>query len=56
MSNIETEYKGHPVLIGDHKDFRYNEKHLKNNLELMEAAVKRHNKVLSHRGYPYAER
>ena len=46
---VRAEYKGHPVIVGDFKEFSYNEHHLKNNLELIESCVKRHNKVYSWR-------
>jgi hypothetical protein len=46
---VTAEYKGHPVLTGKFKEFSYNEHHLKNNLELIESCVNRHNKVFSWR-------
>jgi hypothetical protein len=46
---VTAEYEGHPVITGNYKLFGYNERHLKNNLEMMESAVKRHNKVFSWR-------
>ncbi len=51
MSKVKrtAEYEGHPVIVGDYTEFSYNEKYLKKNLEMMEAAVNRHNKVLSYR-------
>lgn len=44
---VTAEYEGHPVIVGDHTMFRYNEKHLNNNLELLESCVDRHNKVFA---------
>ena len=46
---VTTEYKGHPVMTREFIQHPYNEEHLKKNLELMDAAVKRHNKVFSWR-------
>jgi hypothetical protein len=46
---VTTEYKGHPVINGDYGEYRYNKRHLANNLELMERMTKRHNKVYSYR-------
>lgn len=46
---VTAEYEGHPVLVGKYKQFSYNEHHLKNNLQLLESCVKRHNKVFSWR-------
>lgn len=51
MKNLKVtaEYKGHPVITGDHGEYQYNERHLANNLELMENMTQRHNKVYSFR-------
>ena len=46
---VTAEYEGHPVIVGKYTQFPYNEHHLKNNLEMMESAVKRHNKIFSYR-------
>jgi hypothetical protein len=46
---VTAEYKGHPVLVGEHTEFAYNEKHLENNLQLMKSITDRHNKVYSWR-------
>ncbi len=53
MSNkniiITGEYKGHPIITGEFTEYKYNPHHLQNNLQLLEAATSRHNKVLSWR-------
>ena len=46
---ITAEYKGHPIITGKQMEYAYNQRHLKNNLELMESMVERHNKVYSFR-------
>ena len=46
---VTTEYKGHPVINGDYGEYRYNKRHLANNLELIENMTQRHNKVYSYR-------
>lgn len=51
MKNLEVtaEYKGHPVIAGKYSEYCYNERHLANNLELMENMTQRHNKIYSFR-------
>lgn len=44
---VTAEYEGHSVIVGEHRTFRYNEAHLKNNLKLLKSCVNRHNKVFS---------
>ena len=46
---MTADYRGHPVISGDHSECQYNKRHLANNLELMENMTKRHNKVYSYR-------
>ena len=46
---VTAEYKGHPVVTGDSSEYQYNQRHLANNLELMENITQRHNKVYSFR-------
>ena len=51
MSNltVTATYKGHPVITGETTNFQYNQRHLENNLNLLETMVERHNKVLTFR-------
>lgn len=46
---ITAKYKGHPLITGDYSEYQYNQRHLANNLELMENMTQRHNKVYSFR-------
>jgi len=51
MKNLKVtaEYKGHPIVSEEPGEYQYNERHLANNLELMENMTQRHNKVFSYR-------
>lgn len=46
---VSAEFKGHPITVGEQVEFAYNQRHLANNLELMETMLKRHNKIYSFR-------
>lgn len=46
---ITSDYEGHPVIAGTFKEYKYSERHLRNNLELLESATTRHNKILTWR-------
>jgi len=46
---ITGEFKGYPVIAGKYSEYQYNQRHLANNLELMEKMTQRHNKVYSYR-------
>ncbi len=46
---VTTQYKGHPIIAGEYTEFKYNQHHLENNLQLLECATSRHNKVYSWR-------
>lgn len=46
---VTAKFKGHPVITRKYIQHPYNEDHLQKNLELMNSAVERHNKVFSWR-------
>jgi Inovirus Gp2 len=46
---ITANHRGHPIIAGEFTEYKYNHRHLDNNLQLLEAATSRHNKVYSWR-------